>query len=226
MENKRSGFKDYIDRLGTNKKEGDNFAAIVMNANPFTLGHLTLVEKAAAENDVVHLFIVSEDVSLIPFSVRKRLIIEGTSHLTNICYHDSGPYIISNATFPSYFQKDDNAVIESHALLDLGIFIKISESLGINRRYVGEEPTSLVTALYNEIMKERLPQAGIECIIIPRKEAAGTAISASTVRKLIKEGDFSHLSNFLPETTLRFFQSEEAQPIIQKIKEADQVIHY
>ena len=226
MENKRSGFKDYIDRLGTNKKEGDNVAAIVMNANPFTLGHLTLVEKAASENDVVHLFIVSEDVSLIPFEVRKRLIIEGTSHLTNICYHDSGPYIISNATFPSYFQKDDNAVIESHALLDLGIFIKISESLGINRRYVGEEPTSLVTALYNQIMKEKLPEAGIECIIIPRKEAAGTAISASTVRKLIKEGDFSHLSNFLPETTLRFFQSEEAQPIIQKIKEADQVIHY
>jgi [citrate (pro-3S)-lyase] ligase len=117
-------------------------------------------------------------------------------------------------------------VIESHALLDLGIFIKISESLGINRRYVGEEPTSQVTAIYNEIMKERLPEAGIECIIIPRKEAEGTVISASTVRKLIKEGDFSHLTSLLPETTIRFFESPEAEPIIKKIKEAEQVIHY
>ncbi len=226
MENKRRGFQDYLSRLGENKKEGKNVAAIVMNANPFTLGHLTLVEKAAAENDVVHLFIVSEDVSLIPFPVRKRLIMEGTAHLNNICYHDSGPYIISNATFPSYFQKDETSVIESHALLDLGIFIKISESLGINRRYVGEEPTSQVTAIYNEIMKERLPEAGIDCIIIPRKEAEGTVISASTVRKLIKEGDFSHLTALLPETTIRFFESPEAEPIIKKIKEAEQVIHY
>lgn len=86
-----------------------------MNANPFTLGHLYLTERASAENDTVHLFMVSEDASLIPFKVRRRLVTEGTSHLDNIIYHDSGPYIISSATFPSYFQKDMDSVIESHA---------------------------------------------------------------------------------------------------------------
>lgn len=226
MENKKQGFKNYIENLSTNKKEGKRVAAIVMNANPFTLGHLFLIEKAAAENDVVHLFMVSEDVSLIPFSVRKRLIMEGTAHLTNLCYHESGPYIVSNATFPSYFQKDSEAVIESHALLDLNIFIKIAQSLGITRRYVGEEPTSQVTAIYNHIMKERLPESGIECIIIPRKESGGAVISASTVRKLIKEGDFSALSKLLPKTTLDFFQSKEAEPVIEQIRKAKEVIHY
>ena len=46
--------------------EAPKVAAIVMNANPFTLGHQYLVEKAAAENDLVHLFMVSEDASLFP----------------------------------------------------------------------------------------------------------------------------------------------------------------
>ena len=130
MENRRTGFADYLDGL---KRETDKAlaskgaptpaaprtAALVMNANPFTNGHLYLVEKACAENDLVHLFMVSEDASLVPFAVRKRLIMEGTAHLPNLIYHESGPYVISSATFPSYFQKDETAVIESHAFLDL-----------------------------------------------------------------------------------------------------------
>ena len=128
-----------------------------MNANPFSLGHLYLVEKAARENDILHLFIVSEDASLVPFSVRKRLVMEGTSHIKNICYHDSGPYIISNSTFPSYFQKDHDSVIQGHALLDLTISKEIASTLGINYRHVGEEPNSQVTNMYNQIMKEKLP---------------------------------------------------------------------
>lgn len=108
-----------------------------MNANPFTLGHRYLVEQACKENDWLHLFMVSEDASYFPYAVRKRLIKEGTADLKNIIYHDSGPYIISSATFPSYFQKDDLAVIESHANLDLAIFVKIAERLGIKARYVG-----------------------------------------------------------------------------------------
>lgn len=226
MENKKQGFKDYLKGLSQNKKEGKRVASIVLNANPFTLGHLYLVEKAAAENDVLHLFMVSEDVSLIPFPVRKKLIMEGTAHLSNICYHESGPYIVSNATFPSYFQKDNQAVIESHAMLDVNIFIKIAASLGITRRYVGEEPTSQVTAIYNHIMEENLPKAGVEFTIIPRKEANGIVISASTVRKLIHEGDFSSLADYLPESSLNFFQSEEAVPVIERIRNAEQVIHY
>ena len=104
MENKRTGFSSYLNSLEKQKESAPRIAALVMNANPFTLGHQYLVEKAASENDILHLFIVSEDASLVPFSVRKKLVMEGTAHLKNIRYHDSGPYIISNATFPSYFQ--------------------------------------------------------------------------------------------------------------------------
>lgn len=233
MENRKNGFASYVQRLvresgsaRTGSLYAGGCAALVMNANPFTLGHLCLAERASAENDMVHLFIVSEDASLVPFEVRKRLVMEGTAHLHNICYHDSGPYIISSSTFPSYFQKDAAAVIESHAKLDLAIFTKIAAALGITRRYVGQEPNSQVTGIYNQIMEQELPRSGIQCTVIPRRQQGGEAISASTVRKAIKDNHMDLLPALVPESTLHYLLSPEAAPVIQRIREADEVIHY
>ncbi len=226
MENRRDGFKNYLDELEKTKIDGEKIAALVLNANPFTLGHLYLVEKAAGENDYLHLFIVSEDASLVPFEIRKRLVIEGTRHLKNLIYHDSGPYIISSSTFPSYFQKDESAVIESHANLDLEIFIKIAGVLKINSRYVGEEPTSLVTGIYNKIMSQKLPEHGIKCVIVPRKAEAGKIISASNVRQAIKNNELEKIKNLVPESTYKYFTSPEAESVIKKIRSEANVIHY
>lgn len=229
MENRKHGFQNYLNKLVSGQmiyKHQQRAAALVMNANPFTLGHLHLVEKASAENDVVHLFIISEDASLVPFEVRKKLVMEGTTHLKNICFHDSGPYIISNATFPSYFQKDEAAVIESHAMVDISIFTMIAPALGITCRYVGEEPDSQVTGIYNRIMSEQLPAAGIRCVVIPRREQNGSVISASTVRRAIKENKMELVRSLVPESTYRYFLSEEAKPVIDKIYRTQNVIHY
>lgn len=225
MENRRNGFSDYLSRLSQSKTEGIS-GALVMNANPFTLGHQYLAEKAAAECDTLHLFIVSEDASLFPFSVRKQLVLEGVSHLPNVICHDSGPYIISSATFPSYFLKDETTVIESHARLDLAVFQKIARSLSITRRYVGEEPTSLVTGLYNQIMSQALPANGIQCIILPRKEAGGQPVSASVVRECVKKGDFDSLREMVPDCTLKYLMSKEGKEVIRRIRRAGEVRHY
>ena len=74
-------------------------------ANPFTLGHLSLVERAAKECDTVHLFVLSEEASLVPFDVRWKLVTEGVAHLSNVICHPSGPYMISSATV-SYTHLD------------------------------------------------------------------------------------------------------------------------
>ena len=225
MENRRDGFASYLRGLAKTARPGVS-AALVMNANPFTLGHQYLVETAAAACDTLHLFVVSEDASLVPFAVRKQLVQAGVAHLSNVVVHDSGPYIISNATFPSYFLKDEAAVIDSHARLDLAVFAKIAATLGVTRRYVGEEPTSLVTGKYNQIMAEQLPKAGIECVIVPRREANGKAISASTVRECLQAGDFAALADLVPQTTLDYFQSEAAAPVLARIRAAGNVVHY
>lgn len=231
MENKRTGFSDYLNQLlhetpveYLNKEK--RIAAIVMNANPFTLGHLYLLETASKACDYLHLFVVSEEASLVPFEIRKKLILEGTKHLTNIIYHDSGPYIISSSTFPSYFQKDEESVIKGHALLDLSIFKEISQKLNIQVRYVGNEPTSFVTNLYNQTMATELPKSNIECIIIDRKEINNRAISASLVRQALKENNLELLLELVPQSTYDFFVSDAAKPIIEKIQHEDNVIHY
>ena len=233
MENKKTGFNDYLNELSKTKINNDNknpkkIASIVMNANPFTLGHQYLIEKASKENDILHLFIVSEDKSVVPFNIRKKLIKEGTSHLKNIIYHDTGPYIISSSTFPSYFQKDEKDVIESHANLDIEIFVKIAKVLDINVRYVGEEPTSLVTGIYNQLMEKKLPENGIKCIEVPRKvdKDGNEVISASEVRKEIKEGNIEKIKNMVPECTYKFFMSEEGKDVINRIKRTADIKHY
>lgn len=225
MENRRNGFADYLSGLSATKQEGIS-AALVMNANPFTLGHQYLVEKAASQCDALHLFLISEDASLIPFSVRKKLALEGISHLPNVICHDSGPYIISNATFPSYFLKDEESVIKGHAKLDLLIFTKIAKALSVTRRYVGEEPYSQVTGIYNQIMAQQLPLSGIECIIVPRKESMGKPISASIVRQLLQRNDFEALEKLVPAATLQYFKSPEADFVMERIRKAGNVIHY
>ena len=206
MENRRDGFGAYLRDLEKTRTEGKS-AALVMNANPFT-------------------FVVSEDASLVPFAVRRKLVEAGVAHLPNVVIHDSGPYIISNATFPSYFLKDEAAVIDGHARLDLAVFTKIAAALNITARYVGEEPTSQVTGLYNQIMCEQLPKAGIECVVVPRKEANGKAISASTVRQCLQSGDWDTLETLLPKTSLDYFRSPEAEPVLARIRNAGNVVHY
>jgi [citrate (pro-3S)-lyase] ligase len=227
MENRRNGFKNYSDELMKKKVDAEKVAAAVINANPFTLGHQYLLERISRENDIVHVFVVSEDASLVPFKVRHELVVKGTAHLDNLIYHNTGDYMISTATFPSYFLKDEALVIESHAKLDIEIFKKIAESLGVTRRYVGEEPFSRVTKIYNEVMQKELGLSGIECIVIPRIENENGAISASKVRGLIHDGLIEKIKDWVPESTYEFLVStEEGKKVVDKIKKSSDFIHY
>ena len=224
MENRRGGFSAYC--AGLEKTPLGKTAAVVMNANPFTLGHRYLVEKAAAENDYVHLFVLSEDIGPIPFAVRRRLVQNGVADLPNVVLHDSGPYIISSATFPSYFLRDGDDAIRAHAALDIAVFGNIADALSITRRYVGDEPTSHVTSLYNEVMARELPAKGIDCTVVPRLELGGRVVSASAVRQAIHDEALDSVADMLPESTYRYFASPEAQSVVQAIRAMDDPKHY
>ena len=228
MENRKDGFSSYLDSLKreTTQKTDGVIGAAVINANPFTLGHRYLVEEARKRCSLLHLFVVSEDVSLVPFDVRFRLVKEGCSGLEGIVFHQTRSYMISNSTFPSYFLRDEDTVIRSHGELDIAVFLQIAKALGITRRFAGEEPFSRVTRLYNQVMEDHLPPAGVDFIQIPRKELDGSPISASHVRKLIQEGDLEGIRPLVPESTWNYFSSEEGAETAARIREAGNVIHY
>ena len=69
-------------------------------------------------------------------------------------------------------------------------------------------------------------QYRIDCIIVPRKEADGKAISASTVRQCLQSDDWDTLKTLLPQTSLAYFRSPEAAAVLERIRKAGNVVHY
>lgn len=196
--------------------------ALVMNCNPFTKGHQFLVEKAASECDEVIVFVVEEDKSLFPFKYRFEMVKEGTKHLPNVKVVKGGEYIISQATFPSYFLRQEDDKLKVYTEMDAGIFGKyFCSKFNINRRYVGEEPYCTVTDVYNDTLVEELKKFGVEVCVVKRKTYDKSAISASRVRELIKEGNMKKVEELVPETTWTFLNTEAGREIEENIKKSN-----
>ena len=205
-------------------------SCLVMNCNPFTLGHRCLIEKAASESNRVFVFVVEENASLFSFEDRINMVRMGTADLENVVVLGGGRYMISDVTFPSYFTKEEDFA-KAHTAMDAEIFATcIAPVLNVNRRYVGTEPNSAVTAVYNEALKKRLPRAGVEVVEVPRLEVNGEVVSASKVRGLLykllakeftEDGEYfidtnfdeicQNLMDLLPLTSLEYIMSPDME---------------
>lgn len=200
--------------------KGDR-AAVVVNGNPFTKGHLALIDQAAQESDAVIVFVVSEDQSVFPFSHRFKLVQESVATMPNVVVVPTGKYQVSAATFPTYFTRDEVAVA-AQTKLDITLFAAcIAAKLGIKSRYIGQEPYCKVTSAYNSAMFEILPQYGITVKIIERIQVDGEMISASAVRNKIQSKDWSAIKNLVPAPTWNFLVSENAKEIVKKIQNSN-----
>lgn len=202
LDEDREELRMYINQLQRYRR---NVGAIVMNCNPFTLGHLYLIEYAAKEVDKLFIFVVEEDASFFSFDDRIMLVKEGTKHLKNVTVLPSGSFMISKKTFAAYSNKAKLQNEKIDASLDVNIFANyIAPSLGITVRFAGEEPLDNVTRQYNETMRRILPEHGIEFRIIKRKIQSGEPISASRVRKLLEKGEFDKIKEIVPATTYQY----------------------
>ena len=84
-------------------------------------------------------------------------------------------------------------------------------ALGITDRFMGEEPFSPSTAIYNEEVKARLEKDGTAVHILPRLEKEEKAVSASEVRSLLAEGKTEDALRLLPETTAAYIKAHESE---------------
>lgn len=207
MEDRKDGLKQFIADLPRYEGTGP-VGALVMNCDPFTRGHLHVIEQAAKACGHVYVFVLSEDRSRFPAADRLALVRAGTAHLTNVEVLPSGPYMISAATFPTYFLPDRDAAARVSCALDVEIFGRhIAPALGIRRRYVGTEPLSPLTDSYNRVLCGQLPRYGVEVIEVPRLEQEGGPISASRVRALLAAGDLSAIEPLVPPTTFDYLKT-------------------
>ena len=209
MENRRNGAREFTAALDAPVTDG-TIGAVVMNCNPFTLGHRYLIETAAKECDWLYVFVLSEDKSLFPAADRLALVRAGTADLPNVTVHPTGPYLISSATFPTYFLKEQSRFETIHCQLDIEVFANyFVPKFGISRRYVGTEPLSAVTEQYNEALLHHLPEKGVQVRLLQRMEQEHGPISASAVRALLHTGQPELLQTLVPPTTFAYLKEND-----------------
>ena len=185
---------------------------VVMNCNPFTLGHRYLIEQAAKQVERLYVMVVREDCSLFAYTERKAMVEQGVADIENVSVIDGSDYAISRATFPTYFLKRLDDAADTQMLLDLDLFRRhIAPALGATVRFVGTEPTDQLTRRYNQLMHEALKDVRET----DRLEKDGNAVSASRVRKAMEEGDMNTIRQLVPPTTLPYIIAHLATQALQ-----------
>ncbi|WP_413628067.1 [citrate (pro-3S)-lyase] ligase [Fructilactobacillus vespulae] len=190
--------------------DDENIGAIVMNANPFTKGHRYLIEQAAQQCSGVYVLIVSTDKSLFKTKERFELVQAGVSDLENVKVVYAGDYAVSAATFPAYFLNSSNDKIVSQTTIDALVFRNfIAKELKVKTRFLGSEPESRTTNIYNEVLTKTLPpQVAVK--VIDRVQAeSGKIISARTVRQAIAADKLAEIKTLVPPTTYQFIEQNQ-----------------
>lgn len=201
--------KENTSYLNTTPPRG---GVVVMNCNPFTLGHRYLIEQAAKQVERLYVMVVREDCSLFAYTERKAMVEQGVADIENVSVIDGSDYAISRATFPTYFLKRLDDAADTQMLLDLDLFRRhIAPALGATVRFVGTEPTDQLTRRYNQLMHEALKDVRET----DRLEKDGYAVSASRVRKAMEEGDMNTIRQLVPPTTLPYIIAHLATQALQ-----------
>ena len=206
MEDRPNGIGAFLSSLPAPEAHG-TIGAAVMNCNPFTLGHRYLIETAAGQCDRLYVFVLSQEQPPFPARDRLELVRRGVADLTNVTVLPTGPYLLSAATFPTYFLPDRDKAPTVQCGLDVEIFARFyAPHFGITRRFLGTEPMSAMTHAYNSALKAQLPERGIEVTELPRLEIGGEPVSASRVRALLGKGQPEALHSLLPPSTFDYLQ--------------------
>lgn len=211
MENSATRLKRYAESLATLRHEGRNwlycderqsFHARPSLSDPTGGGTVRLAASVPGQRRYITL----------PYEDRLDLVLKGTTDIPRLTVHRGSEYIISRATFPCYFIKEQSVINHCYTEIDLKIFRQyLAPALGITHRFVGTEPFCTVTAQYNLDMRfwletPTLPAPPITLVEIERLCFQETPISASWVRKLLVKHDLTAIAPLVPDATLRYLQ--------------------
>ena len=127
--------------------------------------------------------------------------------------------MISSLTFPAYFTRREDLAAAQGAM-DAELFgRRVAPALGVVRRYVGTEPLSPVTALYNRALLERLPPHGVRVIEVERLALPdGRPVSASAVRRALARGGWDEVRALVPDATWDYLRSPAAAAALERVK--------
>ena len=147
METGVGGIEKYSEELGVKSEELKNdesvvsnarkpIGVIVMNANPFTLGHRFLVEQSSELVERLYVVVVREDCSMFSYNERKAMVSQGVRDIGNVVVVDGSDYAVSAATFPTYFLKQLSDATDTQIILDLDLYRRRIAPAQIGRAHV------------------------------------------------------------------------------------------
>lgn len=154
MENS-DNLAQFKEGLRQKRVDGKNIGSVVLCDSPLQERETALINQALEQCDWLHVFVVCQEGTHSP--ARTEALRQSLASFSRISVHENSEYLISKATFPTYFIKDQDHINALHGELDLKIFKRhIAPALGITHRFIGCE--SDVNEAYNALMKELLPQ--------------------------------------------------------------------
>lgn len=198
-------YLSYLNSLPRPAK-GAIVGSVLITANPFTLGHASLIKRSLKYCDYLYVFVVENDSFQYTYSQRMEMVKGYLAHNQKCCVVPSGDIWGSKDLFPEYFNRkynDNNVKISQE---DAYIFCNyIAPALGITLRFVGDETHDPVTKQYNQYLEKHLPTYGIKVIRFEREKTSfGVDIEGKTIRDIITEKgiDDESLHLYLPLTTI------------------------
>ncbi len=197
-------------------RSGNNGAAVI-NADPFSLGHQYLVERAAQQVDTVYVLVPSEGRFALPLQARLDLARRGTAHLPNAVVTDTGPYLLSSVTFPAYFLKPGDQPDQIQLEIDVDLFGRhIAPMFDIRARIVGTEPFDPAIRAYNQTLRQRLGRWNVRLVEIERMKVGERWLNTAYVYQALARGDWRQVEATVPPSTLAFLQANPPDALAWK----------
>ena len=206
-----NGLYQYLRHHAELVRSGHN-AGVVINADPFTSGHLYLVERACEIADWVYVFVASEGSFVWTLEQRLEQVRLGTEHLARVMVTDTGPYSLGAATFPAYFLKREESVDEVRLEVDAELFAAhLAPAFHLVSRVVGTEPLDPTLRHYNRIVQRTLERHEIRLHEVERQRMGERWISTQMVQKALSNNDIRVVQQCVPESTLDYLLSPESR---------------
>lgn len=213
MENNRQRLHDYRKMLAELRRPGERIAAISLEGAPFTLGHRFIVEKAASENDWVHVFMRRTAVSFFSPNDRLAMARHGVADFPNVTVHPMTVYSFSRGIFPACFIADEKSREKARTGIETQLFRKhLATALGITRLYTGAPSLTDEGGRYNTdlaawLKAETVDAPALELVQIPRFAVHDETLSSSTVRAVMTTRSLEAVRGMIPESSYLYIRN-------------------
>lgn len=206
----------YLRKRGAIARPGEN-SAVVVSSDPFSLSQKALVERAAELGRTAYVLVPSDGRFLFSLQERLEMARRGVGPLDNAVVTDTGPYVLSSATFPAYFLDPSEEPDEVRMALDVDLFGRhIAPAFHVTTRVIGTRPTDPRHRRYNRILGQRLGRWGIRLEQIERTTSGADWVSTERVQRQFAQHGLDGIAALVPQSTLEYLRPRTAVPLSKR----------